>query len=350
MLIDINEEQDKKVEEFLKIGIANFKTNFIYEKKILGKKQENEKNKDLRFNQKNRMIYNYSNINNKKKDLIYEYITYNGQSAELINNTIHALNTGLKYFPKTSIKKNKSINIKSKDNNEKLFFTAKKTQKKLRTKKEKLANKVIKKNINLKKFLNNKEEAKIKNINDKLINKSFNYNKRQIKNLSTEGNNEINFSSLIQKNSTFEDRKKNYEIDKEQYIHSINMKDNEKFQNNNFEYIRNNKIVNLDSKTQIINNENSKKYEKIKLECQNTKKKINNIKHKNNNIEYRINEMNNKFNNFNKIEVQNDNNKINFECLENIYKNKEDVKIKQRKLIQKLYNEIEVLKNVCSNY
>ena len=46
------------------------------------------------------------------------------------------------------------------------------------------------------------------------------------------------------------------------------MKDNEKFQNNNFESIRNNKIVNLDSKTQIINNENSKKYEKIKLECQ----------------------------------------------------------------------------------
>ena len=128
------------------------------------------------------------------------------------------------------------------------------------------------------------------------------------------------------------------------------MKDNEKFQNNKFEYIRNNKIVNLDSKTQIINNENSKKYEKIKLECQNTKKKINNIKHKNNNIEYRINEMNNKFNNFNKIEVQNDNNKINFECLENIYKNKEDVKIKQRKLIQKLSNEIEVLKNICSNY
>ena len=128
------------------------------------------------------------------------------------------------------------------------------------------------------------------------------------------------------------------------------MKDNEKFQNNNFESIRNNKIVNLDSKTQIINNENSKKYEKIKLECQNTKKKINNIKHKNNNIEYRINEMNNKFNNFNKIETQNDNNKINFEYLENVYKNKEDVKIKQRKLIQKLSNEIEVLKNICSNY
>ena len=164
MLIDINEEQDKKVEEFLKIGIANFKTNFIYEKKILGKKQENEKNKDLRFNQKNRMIYNYSNINNKKKDLIYEYITYNGQSAELINNTIHALNTGLKYLPKTSVKKNNSINMKSKDIIEKNFFTAKKTPKKLRTKKEKLANKVIKKNINLKKILNNKEEAKIKNI------------------------------------------------------------------------------------------------------------------------------------------------------------------------------------------
>ena len=33
MLIDINEEQDKKVEEFLKIGITNFKTNFIYKKK-----------------------------------------------------------------------------------------------------------------------------------------------------------------------------------------------------------------------------------------------------------------------------------------------------------------------------
>ena len=110
------------------------------------------------------------------------------------------------------------------------------------------------------------------------------------------------------------------------------MKDNKIFQNNSFVFIRNKKIVNLDSNIQTIKNNNSKKLEKIKLECQNTKKQINNIKHKNNNIEYRIN------------------NKINFEYLENVYKNKEDVKIKQRKLIQKLSNEIEVLKNICSNY
>ena len=43
MLININEEQNKKVEEFLDEEISNFKRNLISEKKNTRKEQKNSK-------------------------------------------------------------------------------------------------------------------------------------------------------------------------------------------------------------------------------------------------------------------------------------------------------------------
>ena len=39
MLININEEQQKQVDEFLDEGILNFKNNLVYEKKFLARKK-----------------------------------------------------------------------------------------------------------------------------------------------------------------------------------------------------------------------------------------------------------------------------------------------------------------------
>ncbi len=349
MLTNINEQQDKRVEEFLDNEISNFKNNFIYEKKLLGIKQKNKDIKCFQLNQKDNNIYFDSNINNKIKYLKYEFITYNDKSGEIINNTIHALNTGLKYFPETPLKQNKIINMKSNDKIIPKFFPVNKAKINSRARKEKLSKNTIRKNIDLRKILNNKEENKIKNIKSIFRNKSFNDNK-QIKNLTNERKRKINFCSLVQNNSTFEENNKTNKIDKTQSINSINMKDNQKFNNKNFIYIRNNKINDYNSKTQTINNEIKEKFKNIKTECLNTKKKINNLKQTNNIIQFRINEINNKFQNFERMKNTNSNNQINLKYLENEYKWNEEVKMKQKKLIQNILNNIEDAKININEY
>ena len=198
MLININEEQNKKVEEFLDEEISNFKRNLISEKEIPGK---SNKIQNYEINKKYNSISNNEDINNEKTNLKYEYITYNGQPTELINNTIDALNTGLHYIPKSKIKKDFS-NVTSGNKKEINHNISKKAQNKFKMLKQRLSKNVLGKKINLKKKLINKEEKKINYIKNKKREKSLNINRKSIKTLSIKRNNEINYNSIIQNNST----------------------------------------------------------------------------------------------------------------------------------------------------
>ena len=76
-------------------------------------------------------INNNYNINNN-------YITYNGQNTELINKTINALNTGLKYLPKNTNEKFENNTIKNNNKKRKISCLIKRAPKNDRTKKNKM--------------------------------------------------------------------------------------------------------------------------------------------------------------------------------------------------------------------
>ena len=349
MLININEDQNKRVEEFLDEEITNFKRNLINEKKEL---EDDNKIKNYNFKKNNKSISNYKDINNETKNFKYEYITYNGQTTELINNTISALNTGLHYLKKNKTRKHDS-NFTSKNKQEKNINITKKAPNKLKIPKERISKNVIRKKINLKKKLINKEEKKVNYIKNKKRKKSLNINRESIKTLTIERNNEINYSSIIQNNSTNDNSIK---ISKKSNISAKNLiinNYNEKFNTNDnikFGNLRKNKIYKKpSSKNQEKNNEMKEKYEKIKSECNDTKSQINSLKYQNQNIENRINEIKNKCDNIKIIRSENNKNELNLNKLDNAYKYSENIKLKQIKLIQKIANEIQDLKIILNN-
>ena len=349
MLININEEQNKRVEEFLDEEISNFKKNLIYEKEALGKKI---KIKNYEINKKNKTISNSKDINNEKINFKYEYISYNGQPTELINNTIDALNTGLHYLPKSKIKKYHS-NVKYENKKETNSNISKKALNKFKTFKERLSKNNIGNKINLKKKIINKEEKKINYIKNKKRKKSLNINRKSIKTLSIERNNEINYNSIIQNNSTNDNSIK---ISEKPNISSKNLiinNFNEKNNSNNkikFGMIRKNKIYKKPfSKNNTQNYEMKEKYEKLDSECKDTKNKIDCLRCKNKNIEIRIDELKDKYDYIKKIRSDNDKNELNLNKLDNAYKYSENIKLKQIKLIQKIANEIQDLKIILNN-
>lgn len=349
MLININEEQNKRVEEFLDEEISNFKRNLISEKKIPGK---SKKIQNYEINKKYNLISNNKDINNVKTNFKYEYITYNGQPTELINNTIDALNTGLHYIPKSKIKKDFS-NVTSGNKKGINHNISKKAQNKFKTLKQRLSKNVLGKKINLKKKLINKEEKKINYIKNKKREKSLNINRKSIKNLSIERNNEINYNSIIQNNSTNDNSIK---ISEKPNISSKNLiinNFNEKYNSNNkikFGIIRKNKIYKKPtSKNKTKNYEMKEKYEKLDSECKDTKNKIDCLRCKNKNIEIRIDELKDKYDYIKKIRSDNDKNELNLNKLDNAYKYSENIKLKQIKLIQKIANEIQDLKIILNN-
>ena len=178
-------------------------------------------------------------------------------------------------------------------------------------------------------------------------------NRESIKTLTIERNNEINYSSIIQNNSTNDNSIK---ISKKSNISAKNLiinNYNEKFNiNDNIKFgnLRKNKLYKKpSSKNQAKNKEIKEKYEKIKSECNDTKSQINSLKYQNQNIENRINEIKNKCDNIKIIRSENNKNELNLNKLDNAYKYSENIKLKQIKLIQKIANEIQDLKIILNN-
>ena len=103
MLINVEHEQNIKVEKLLDEGISIFKDTFNHDKKLNNNLYIKHDFNDLK---NNATIYPYNEkrtINSYNSQT--KYITFNGQNTELINNTIAALNTGLVYMPKNTIEK-----------------------------------------------------------------------------------------------------------------------------------------------------------------------------------------------------------------------------------------------------
>ena len=127
MLINVDDAQNIKVEQLLDEGISIFKKTFNNGKKL---------NNNLYIKHD---INNFQNItsiyplNEKKSVNSYNinnnYITYNGQNTELINKTINALNTGLKYLPKNTIEKFENNTIKNNNKKRKISCLIKKAPK-----------------------------------------------------------------------------------------------------------------------------------------------------------------------------------------------------------------------------
>ena len=155
MLIDINEEQNRRVEEFLDEGILNLKRCLINEKKKFGKKKEKHTNTSFQHKKINKSIINNTDINNEMNSLKNDYITYYGQSTELINKTINALNTGLHYMPKRKTNENNPNIKKSKYKDGMIDSVVKKAGKPLKILKKRIPKNTFGKKINLKKKLIN---------------------------------------------------------------------------------------------------------------------------------------------------------------------------------------------------
>ena len=347
MLININEEQQKQVDEFLDEGILNFKNNLVYEKKIFSKKKILNNNKNILHIKKEKTITTDKIINNNNNNQKFDYLTYNGQSTEMINRTIQALNTGLYFKPKSKIKEYDSHIIQSKKYKRNFFKSTKIAQKKFEVQKERIGNNINDKKINLKKKLFNKQGKKNKMKNR---NKSFNYNRNSLKKLTIERNNEINYSSIIQNISTIDDSIKTNKINKTHSTFSIKKQDKENF---NKCHERNENQIKLfkstRSKKSSTKAEYKEKYEKIKAECNKAKRQINNIKNENKKFEVRIENVKNKFDNLKKIRMENLKNELNLKKLKNQFDYSENIKMKQINLIQKIANEIEELRMTLYN-
>lgn len=154
MLINIDGERNKKVEELLNEGMSFIQNNISNYKKPSNSKTEintksiNYENYSIEnYNEYNKTINNANKINNTNG-----YIYYNGQNTELINNTIQALNTGLNYLEKN--------NINDSGEKKKNYFL-KRAQKKLITKKENISKNINDKKIDLKTKLINKVKTPI---------------------------------------------------------------------------------------------------------------------------------------------------------------------------------------------
>ena len=335
MLINVDDEQNIKVEQLLDEGISIFKKTF---------NNENNFNNNLyiKHDINNQNNINIQPLNEKQSINSYNYqnnyISYNGQNTELINNTIEALNTGLKYLPKNTIEKFETNTIKNNNKKRRISCLIKKAPKNYRTGKNKM-------------ILNNKNEKEI-NIKNKLINEKK-YFKNPINNNRKKNFNTVerisNHSSIIQNISTIDNSIKNYNYKNTNSIHTImDKKDNKvNFKKNLFRNKTFNKLKNKKNKLKPIKWE--EKYEEIKTLCNNTKKQISDIRNDNNYIEFRINGAKDKSNNIKIIKKKSIKKKKYIDDLKNKNEYNKDIIIKQKKLIEKISKEINNLKRLIIN-
>ena len=321
MLINIDGERNKKVEELLNEGMSFIQNNISNYKKPSNSKTEintksiNYENYSIEnYNEYNKTINNANKINNTN-----EYIYYNGQNTELINNTIQALNTGLNYLEKNNIN-----NLGEKKKN----YFLKRAQKKLITKKENISKNINDKKIDLKTKLINKVKTPInKGIKKKSFEKIYSstgYNNNLVS--------EINYKTLDKLNP------------------SLNLVNNIKPQNQkDRRYLTYNKLYKRPLSIKQKNNlELKEKYQKLVSEYKSTIKQINEIKNENDTINERINEVKMKFDNLNKIRKNNLNTKKENDELRKRFTYSENIKIRQINLIQKISQEIENLKQLLN--
>ena len=334
MLINVDDAQNIKVEQLLDEGISIFKKTFNNGKKL---------NNNLYIKHD---INNFQNItsiyplNEKKSVNSYNinnnYITYNGQNTELINKTINALNTGLKYLPKNTIEKFENNTIKNNNKKRKISCLIKKAPKNDRTRKNKM---ILKNNSN------KKIDIKNKLINEKQYFKNPTNNNRK-KNFNTVER-ISNHSSIIQNISTIDNSIKNY--NNTNSIRTIIDKKDKKtnFKKNLFRNKTLNKLKN--KKIKLKAKKWEEKYEEIKALCNNTKKQISDIRNNNNYIEFRINGVKDKSNNIKRIINKSIKKRKYIDELKNKNECNKDIIIKQKKLIEKISNEIDTLKHFIIN-
>ena len=332
MLINVEHEQNIKVEKLLDEGISIFKDTFNHEKKL---------NKNLYikhdFNglKNNATIYSY---NEKRTINSYnsqnKYITFNGQNTELINNTIAALNTGLVYMPKNTIEKYETSTRNNNNKKRQISCLTKKAPKIYQ-----IGNKIISKN---------KSDKKI-NIQKKLINeKKFykNSNNNNIKNNFNTIGRISNHSSIIQNISTNDNSIKNYNSYNKNTDYAIRAKKDKKasFKKNLFRNKTFNKLKNKQNKLKQTQWE--EKYDEIKTVCNNIKKQIAGIRNDNNYIEFRINGVKDKSNNIKIIKNKSIKKKKYIDELNNKNEYNKDIIMKQKILIEKISKEIDNLRHL----
>ena len=149
MLINVDEEQNQKVEELLDEGISTLENNVNNDKLIKDKKLKKENHTSFLNDKKYYSSEIEEKINNREYNQ-HKFISYIGETNELINKTIEALNTGLYY---NLYNKNKETISNNENNNNKrnVGLLTKKAQTKLKRR-----NKIISNNIN-------KDKNKLKN-------------------------------------------------------------------------------------------------------------------------------------------------------------------------------------------
>ena len=334
MFINIDKNQNKKVEELLEEGIANLKiennaaypsrTNNIYN--YQNSQYNSNYLKNTNYNLQKTDNYNI-NINERKK---HNYIYYNGLNTDLIDNTIEALNTGLynsdynkNYEKKIIPNKNQNIHKKIKVENNK----------------EKRINGYLQKEKDLNISIVNNDNKDINNIN---INKTYNNVNNRIK--------IENYDEIMDENNYQEQIYNNIPFNINDNIENINNINIEKNNNNNI--VESNNIEdsskNIKSKKHrtkkvIRNYEWKEKYDEVKKLSSNVLKDLRKIQRENKNLEKRLEKFKNNSENVNVIKSNLLKMQINFDKINNRYKTSENIRMRQIELIEKITKE---MKNV----
>ena len=410
MLIDVNEEQNKRVEELLDEGIANLgfpidnidiNTLPLSSQNDIKYNPENniklnlDNNENYFFNYNTESSFDFMNQNNfennnkinkdlekKKPNCIY----YGGKirNNNLINKTIDALNTGL-IIPsnkksnideyKNEVKNNKSYDNYQMDHDKNRFKIKKK--KKVPNLMNNKSKNDSNKNLNNGIYEYNNYNNFNANINheisneDNIINNHKEYRPKDMKmnqkytnyrNNSKNGLMKNNYSFNCNENmlnkisSSFQNIKNNEYFENQNYsnsnINNINNNNYIKIQDN-IGKIPKNKIIKKQKikpsiKQSKINYEWKEKYEEIKKLNNNILKQLQKVQKENMIIEDKLNEV--------KFESENENisamksyllrKQINYDKLNNDFQISENTRVKQVALIDKLEKEIKYIKSI----
>jgi len=412
MLIDVNEEQNKRVEELLDEGIANLgipidnidinipplsSQNDIKYNPEDNIKLNLDNNENYNFNYNTESSFDFINQNNfenknkfnndfekKKPNCIY----YGGKIKKnnLINKTIDALNTGL-IIPsnnkrdidehKNEVKKNKSYDNYQMDH-DKNGFKIKKNKKipnLMNNKKKNDSNKNLNNDIyeynnynnvkaNINHDINNEDNIIINQKEYRPKDLKMNQKQTNFRNNSKNGLLKNNFSfnnneHRLNKNSnSFQNIVNNEYFEKQNYsnsnINNINNNNYIKIQDNIGKIPKNKIFKKQRTKPTIkqtkINYEWKEKYEEIKKLNNNILKELQKIQKENMIIEDKLNGE--------KFESENENitamksyllrRQINYDKLNNDYQISENTRVKQVALKDKLQKEIKYIKNLLS--
>ena len=410
MLIEVNEEQNKRVEELLDEGIANlgipiantdinipplsFQNDIKYNPESnINLNLENNENYNFNYNTESSFDLinqnNFENNNKIKKDSEKKkpnYIYYGGENRKnnIINKTIDALNTGL-IIPSNKKRdieeyKNEDKKNKSYDNyqmgQDKNGFKNKKNKKIPNLMKNKIKNKNdSNKNLNNDIYeydnFNNVNENlnhKISNEDNIIIN-NMEYRPKDLKKNQKQNSYRNNSNNRLMKNNySFNYNENKLNINSNSFQNTENNEYFENYNNYNINNINNNNYIKIQDnigkipinknfkkhrtkpkiKQSKINYEWKEKYEEIKKLNNNALKQLQKVKKENMIIEDKLNEV--------KFESENENisamksyllrRQINYDKLNNDFQISENTRIKQVALIDKLEKEIKYIKSI----